>query len=141
MHHSLKVRNCVLISVLEQLLERKSALFAITAGTVVVILTIPVISPHMLHGYHMVHIALHIGGLTFAMFLTILSIASYHRMKRRRLMISSLAFGCFTSSEVVLLTEATWPFLSIGALPLEELGHFLAFAGLGLLAMAVFRDD
>ena len=126
---------------LGQILEHKSALFGITAGVVIVILTVPVISPHMLHGYHMVHIALHIGGLTFAMFLTILSVASYHRMRSRRLMISSFAFGCFTASEVVLLTEATWPSLSIGALPLEEVGHILAFVGLGLLAMAVFRDD
>ena len=51
------------------------------------------------------------------------------------------ALTIHAASEVVLLTDATWPFLSIGALPLEELGHLLAFGGLGLLAMAVFRDD
>lgn len=123
------------------ILERKSALFSTTAGAVIVILAVPVILPHILHGYHMVHIALHISGLTLATFLTILSIASYYRTRSRRLMISSLAFGCFTSSEIVLLAEATWPFLSIGALALEELGHILAFGALGFLAMAVFRDD
>lgn len=127
---------------LGQILENKPTLFSATACAVVAILAIPVIIPHMLHGYHMAHITLHIAGLTLAAFLTILAVASYRRTGSRRLMISALAFTCFAASEAVLLTDTAWPFLmSIGILPLMELGHLLGFAALGLLAMAVFRND
>lgn len=127
---------------LSHILENKPALFSVTAGVVMAILAVPVIIPHILHGYHMAHIALHIVGLTLALFLTILSVASYRRTGSRRLMISILAFACFAASEVVLLIYAAWPFMdSIGILPIEELGHLLAFSALGLLAMAVFRSD
>lgn len=127
---------------LSHILESKPTLFSVTAGVVVAILAVPVIMPHMLHGYHMAHIALHVVGLILSLFLTTLSITSYHRTGSRRLMISTLAFICFTVSEVVLLIYAAWPFLSnIGVLPIEELGHLLVFAALGLLAVAVFRND
>lgn len=127
---------------LGQILENKPTLFSATACAVVAILAVPVIIPHMLHGYHMAHITLHIAGLTLATFLTILAVASHRRTGSRRLMISSLAFTCFAASEVVLLTDTAWPFLmSIGMLPLGELGHLLGFSALGLLAVAVFRSD
>lgn len=127
---------------LGQILERKPALFSATACAVIAILAVPVIIPHMLHGYHMAHITLHIAGLTLAIFITTLAVASYHRTRSRRMMISSLAFGCFAASEAVLLTDTSWPFLmNIGLLALEELGHLLAFSALGLLAMAVFKND
>ena len=127
---------------LGQILERKPALFSATACAVVAILAVPVIIPHMLHGYHMAHITLHIAGLTLAVFITTLAVAARRRTKSRRMMISSLAFGCFAASEVVLLTDAAWPFImNVGPLPLQELGHLLAFSALGLLAMAVFKND
>lgn len=127
---------------LSHILENKPTLFSVTVGVVVTILAVPVIIPHMLHGYHMAHIALHIGGLTLAVFLTVLAATSYHHTGSRRLMISTLAFACFAASEVVLLIYTAWPFLAtVGILPIEELGHLLVFAALGLLAMAVFRND
>ncbi|MXX21414.1 MAG: hypothetical protein F4Y82_06050 [Cenarchaeum sp. SB0665_bin_23] len=127
---------------LGQVLESKPTLFSVTAVVVVMILAIPVIIPHMLHGYHMAHIALHIIGLTLALFLTVLAVTSYHRTKSRRLLISTLAFACFAASEVVVVIYVAWPPLTnIGILPMAELGHLLVFAALGLLAMAVFRND
>ena len=127
---------------LGEILERKPALFSMTACAVIAILAVPVIIPHMLHGYHMAHITLHIAGLTLAIFITTLAASSHHRTKSRRMMISFLGFGCFAASEVVLLTDTVWPALtSVGLLPLQELGHLLVFSGLGLLALAVFRND
>lgn len=126
----------------ERLLERKPALFSATACIVIGILAIPVIIPHMLHGYHMLHITLHIAGLTLATFITILAAGSYHRTKSRRMQISFVAFACFVFSEIVLLIDTVWPFLTtISPLPLQEIGHLLVFSALGLLALAVFRND
>ena len=106
------------------------------------ILAVQVITPHMLDGYHMAHITLHIASLTLAIFITTLAAYSHNRTKSRRMLISFLAFGCFAVSEMVLLTDTVWPLLtSVGPLPLHELGHLLVFSALGLLALAVFRND
>ena len=124
------------------ILDHKSTLFSLTVCAVVGVLAVPVIIPHMLHGYHMAHIALHIGGLTLATFLAVLAVMSYRRTGSRRLAISSVAFGCFGVAEAVLLTNTTWPFVSnMFTIPLEEVGHLLSFAALGLLALAVFRNE
>ena len=127
---------------LGNLLERKPALFSVTACAVIATLAVPVIMPHMLHGYHMAHITLHIASLTLAIFITTLAAYSHNRTKSRRMMISFLAFGCLAASEAVLLTDTAWPFLiGVGPLPLHELGHLLVFSALGLMALAVFRND
>lgn len=127
---------------LGEIIERKPALFSVTVCTVLSILAVPVIIPHMLHGYHMAHIILHIAGLTLAIFITTLAVAAHRRTKSRRLLISSLAFGCFAVSETVLLVDTVWPFLANAwVLPLQEIGHLLVFSALGMLALAVFRND
>ena len=123
------------------MLKRKSALFSVTACVVVAVLAIPVIIPHLLHGYHMFHIGLHIGGLTMGIFVTLLAVAAYGRARTHRLAISSLAFGCFVVSETINLVSATWPYLGLMDLSLVEVAHVANFAALGLLAMAVFKND
>lgn len=127
---------------LREILGNKPALFSVTVCAVIAILAVPVIIPHMLHGQHMVHIALHIGGLALAIFIATLAALSHHRTKSRRMMISFLAFGCFAASEAVQLTDNVWPFMtSVGPLSLYEMNHLLVFSVLGLLALAVFRND
>ena len=69
----------------EQILEKKSALFSIVVAGVVGILAAPVILPHVFHGLHIVHILLHVGGITLASFLTILSTLAYFRLKSKKL--------------------------------------------------------
>lgn len=124
------------------LLERKSNLFSLVLISIVGILALPIIIPHFLHGYHVVHIFLHVGGISLAVFLTILAVTAYSRLRTKRLLITSLAFGVFIIAESVLLVEATWPTIyDIGLLPLLEVGHLLTFTTLGLLAVGVFRND
>ncbi|ABK78399.1 hypothetical protein CENSYa_1789 [Cenarchaeum symbiosum A] len=126
----------------EQILEKKSALFSVVVAGVVGILAVPVILPHVFHGFHMAHILLHIGGITLAAFLTILSLIAYHRLRTNKLLITTFAFSIFVLAEVVTLIDATWPSLyDIGNLALLEVGHLLMIASLGLLAMGVFRND
>jgi len=106
------------------------------------ILAIPVIIPHILHGFHMAHIVLHIGGIILAIFISLLAILAYSRLRTKRLLITSFAFGIFIAAESVLLIDATWPTIyDFDAMPLLEVGHLLTFTTLGMLALGVFRND
>lgn len=126
----------------ETLLERKSTLFSIVVAGVVGILALPIIAPHLLHGLHIFHIFLHIGGITLAVFITLLATIAYLRLRTKRLLFSAIAFGNFIVAETLLVFDATWPHIfDIGDLPLLEVGHLLTFTTLGLLAIGVFRND
>ena len=126
----------------ENLVERKSTLFSIIVTGVIVILALPIIIPHLFHGYHIAHIFLHIGGITLAVFISTLAISAYVRLRTKRLMLSAIAFSTFIGAESVLLIDSTWPTVyDLGILPLNEVGHLLTFITLGLLALGVFRND
>ena len=126
----------------ESIVERKSALFSIVVAGVVAILALPIIVPHLLHGYHIAHIFLHVGGITLAVFISVLATIAYFRLRTKRLLLSSIAFANFIAAEIVLLVDATWPNIyDLGEMPLSEVGHLLTFATLGLLALGVFRND
>ena len=126
----------------ENLVERKSTLFSIIVTGVIVILALPIIIPHLFHGYHIAHIFLHIGGITLAVFISTLAITAYIRLRTKRLLLSAIAFSTFIGAESILLVDSTWPTVyDLGILPLNEVGHLLTFITLGLLALGVFRND
>ena len=123
------------------ILDSKPTLFSATACSVIAILAVPVIIPNMLHGDHLMHVIIHIAGLTLATFLTTLAVSSHRRTKSRRMLISFLAFGCFAASEFIQLIGSAWSFpASIDPL-LQIVCHLLVFSTLGLLALAVFLND
>ena len=126
----------------ESIVQKKSALFSIVVTGVVVILALPIITPHFLHDYHIAHIILHVGGISLAVFISTLSGIAYYRLRTKRLLLSSIAFTNFIAAEIVLLVDATWPNVyDLEFMPLSEIGHLLTFATLGLLALGVFRND
>ncbi|MCV0393444.1 MAG: hypothetical protein K5790_09190 [Nitrosopumilus sp.] len=126
----------------ERIVERKSTLFSVVVTGVVAILALPIIIPHLLHGYHLAHIFLHVGGITLAVFISVLAIIAYFRLKTKRLLLSAIAFSNFIVAEVVLLVDATWPNIyDLGGMSFPEVGHLLTFITLGLLALGVFRND
>jgi len=126
----------------QHILERKSTLFSIVVAGVVSILAAPIILPHIFHGYHIVHIGLHVGGITLAVFLFVLSMLAFVRLKTKRLLFTAIAFGALVGAEAMLMVDATWPMLyGLDEMPLSEIGHLLIFGTLGLLAMGVFRND
>ena len=130
------------MSKLENILERKSTLFGIVLLVVVGTLAIPIIMPHLFHGFHVVHIGLHIGGITLAVFIALLANIAYLRLKTKRLLFTAIAFSLFIVAESVLLVDATWPSIyDMGVVSLLEVGHILTLTTLGLLAMGVFRND
>ena len=126
----------------ENLVERKSTLFSIIVTGVIVILALPIIIPHLFHGYHIAHIFLHIGGITLAVFISTLAISAYVRLRTKRLLLSAIAFTTFIGAELALLVDSSYPnVFDFGILPLNEVGHLLTFITLGLLALGVFRND
>ena len=126
----------------ERIVERKSTLFSIVVAGVIAILAIPIIIPHLLHGYHLVHIFLHVGGITLAVFISVLAGFAYYRLRTKRLLLSAAAFTNFIAAEIILLVDATWPSIfDFEELTLPEIGHLLTFLTLGLLALGVFRND
>ena len=126
----------------ERIVERKSTLFSIVITGVVAILALPIIVPHLMHGYHLAHIFLHVGGISLAVFISVLAVIAYYRLRTKRLLLSSAAFSNFIAAEVVLLFDATWPNIyNLGGMSFQEVGHLLTFITLGLLALGVFRND
>ncbi|MBI1662022.1 MAG: hypothetical protein IS860_00660 [Nitrosopumilus sp.] len=126
----------------ESIVEKKSTLFSIVVTGVVAILAIPIIVPHLLHGYHLAHIFLHVGGISLSVFITVLAIFAYHKLRTKRLLFSAIAFANFIGAEVVLLVDATWPTVyDFDIMSIAEIGHLLTFVTLGLLALGVFRND
>ena len=126
----------------ESIVERKSTLFSVVVTGIVAILALPIIAPHLLHGYHLAHIFLHIGGIVLAVFISVLAGFAYYRLRTKRLLLSAIAFTNFIAAEIVLLVDATWPFIyDFNEIPLSEMGHLLTFITLGLLALGVFRND
>lgn len=127
---------------IESILERKSTLFGIVLLVVIGTLSIPIIAPHIFHGFHVVHIGLHVGGITLAVFISLIAIIAYLRLKTKRLLFTSVAFSIFVVAESVLLIDATWPTLyDFGVVSLLEVGHILTITTLGLMALGVFRND
>jgi len=126
----------------ERIIETKSSLFSLIVAGIVGILAIPIIAPHFLHGFHLAHIVLNIGGITLAVFISTLAFVAYFKLKTKRLLLSAIAFSNFIVAEFVLMLDATWPSaFDLGDVPLLEVGHLLTFATLGLLALGVFRND
>ena len=126
----------------ESIVEKKSTLFSIVVAGVIAILAMPIIIPHLLHGYHLAHIFLHVGGITLAVFISVLAGFAYYRLRTKRLLLSAVAFANFIAAESILLIDATWPNIyDFGNMPLLEIGHLLTFSTLGLLAIGVFRND
>jgi len=137
-----KTTNSITLFRPESIVEKKSTLFSIVVTGIVAILALPIIVPHLLHGYHLAHIFLHIGGITLAVFISVLAGFAYYRLRTKRLLLSAIAFANFIAAEIVLLVDATWPSVfDLGEMTLPEVGHLLTFITLGLLALGVFRND
>lgn len=130
------------MSIYTRFVEDKPKLFSAVIFSVVAILVAPIILPNLFHGYHTVHIGLHIGGVITAVFLTIVTIAAYAKIKTRRLLLTCIAFSFFILAEDVALIDVTWPYtFYVGQITLEDIEHVLIISMLGVFTLAVFRND
>jgi hypothetical protein len=123
-------------------LENRPRLFAIVIFSVIGILAIPVILPHIFHEFQVFHILLHLSGVSIASFLSIISALAYIRIKTRRLLFTLIAFALFAASEIFSVIDAAWQYTYyFGSLSADEVGHILALCTLGMFALSVFRRD
>lgn len=121
--------------------EHTRSLFLIAILGMAVTLSIPVAFPDMMHGFHTAHILLHTGGVTLALFITILAVLSYRMMRSRRLLLTTIAFANFMFTELLLLYYAFDSGVAhLGDAHVSEIGHLLTFVTLGLLALGVLQD-
>jgi hypothetical protein len=125
-----------------QIIENRPKLFAITIFTVIGILAIPVILPHIFHKFQVFHILLHLSGVAIASFLGIISAIAYSRIRTKRLLFTMIAFSLFAVSEVFSVIDAAWQYTYyFGSLSAGEVGHVLGLFTLGMFALSVFRRD
>ena len=73
--------------------EKKYSYFLIAVIGSIVILSMPLISNHILHQEHIFHIAIHESGFVLASFLTVMTLISYKKTRISRMLFSSSAFG------------------------------------------------
>jgi len=127
---------------LNSLFQRKTSLFTIVLTGVILLLAIPIIIPHILHGYHLIHIGIHVSGIILSVFLTILAVLAYKNLRSTRMLLTLASFSIFVLAEIVTLIDATWPGMYyIGYSTLSEIGHLLLIVTLGLLSIGAFKND
>lgn len=126
----------------EQIVESKPKLLSLIIFSVIGILAVPIIVPNIFHGNHFFHIILHLTGIIVAVFLSIISIIAYSRVRTKRLLFTMIAFSIFVVAESFSLVDATWPFtFYFGQVSIEEASHLLIITMLGIFTLAVFRKD
>ena len=92
------------------IVENKSTLLSLVIFVVVGILAAPIILPHISHQFQVFHILLHLAGISFAVFLSIISALAYSRTRTRRLLFTMIAFSMFVVSESFSLIDAAWQY-------------------------------
>ena len=123
-------------------LENKPKLFALVIFSVIGVLAIPVILPHIFHRFQVFHILLHLSGVSIGSFLTIVSAIAYARIKTKRMLFTMIAFALFAVAEVFSVIDAAWQYTYyLGTLSADEVGHILELCTLGMFAISVFRRD
>lgn len=126
----------------KSLIETKSTLLSVIIFALIGILSIPVILPHVLHEFTLFHVLLHISGIGFAVFLTIVATVAYSRVRTRRLLFTVIAFAGFAASESFSLIDAAWQYQFYWwQFSPAEVGHLLMLFTLLMFALSVFRRD
>jgi hypothetical protein len=83
--------------------KRKDSMFLIVIFSSAILLSIPLISGHVFHSEHILHIAVHEAGFILAMFLTTMSLNSFFKTKISRMLFSAAAFGVLALGQGVYM--------------------------------------
>ena len=125
---------------LQNIITSKYKLFIIISVSVISILTIPVIFPHLTHTNMIYHIFLHIVSLIIAIFLNVVSILAYKRNGGARLLFMSLGFLLLAIVEIMYVyystievEDTTIPGVNI------EIPHIILLVMLTLFGIGVFK--
>jgi hypothetical protein len=125
---------------LQKIIASKYKLFIIISISVISILAIPVIFPHLTHTNMIYHIFLHIVSLIIAIFLNVVSILAYKRNGGARLLFMSLGFLSLAIVEVMYLFYSTMevedPLIPVVNI---EIPHIILLVMLTLFGIGVFK--
>jgi hypothetical protein len=119
----------------------KLGLLAIVASSVIAILWIPVIMPHMTHPAMIYHISLHTISVIIAVFLSAVSILAYRRNSNSlRLLFMSLGFCLLAGIEFLYLFHATANIVDV-IIPIVdvELSHAILLIMLTLFGIGILK--
>lgn len=126
----------------QSLIETKSTLLSIIIFSLIGALSIPVILPHVFHKFTLFHVLLHISGIGFAVFLTIVAAVAYSRVRTHRLLYTMIAFSGFAVAESFSLIDAAWQYQYYWwQFSPEEISHLVMMFTLLMFALSVFRRD
>ena len=121
--------------------DSKPKLLTTVILVVVGALAIPVLMPHLHHGAHIYPLLLHTAGIIFSVFLAILSVNAYYKMRTKKMIITTIAFIVFTGAELIQLMNATETHVYNMLESPSEMAHLMMLGMIGLLALAIFRRD
>ena len=122
-----------------EIVNSKPTLLTLVVIGVIGSLAVPGLIPHFDHGTHIYHLLLHTAGIILSVFLTLLGINAYYKMRTKKLAITSIAFFVFAIAEIVSLLDATTHHYY--DLPSYEVAHILMIAMVGIFAFGIFRSD
>ena len=127
---------------LQNITASKYKLFLIISVSIIAILAIPVILPHITHTNMIYHIFLHIVSLIIAVFLSVVSTLAYKRKSGSRLLFMTLGFFSLVGIEILYLsysimdiedTNIIIPVVNI------EIPHLILFVMLTLFGIGFVR--
>lgn len=124
------------------IIETRSTLLSVIIFSLIGALSIPVILPHLFHEFTLFHVLLHIIGIGFAAFLTIVAVIAFRRVRTQRLLFTMIAFSSFAVAESFSLVDAAWQYqYYFWEFSPTEIGHLLMTFTLLMFALSVFRKD
>ena len=85
--------------------KNKNSFFLITIIIGSILISIPIISNHVLHPEHYFHIAIHEAGFILAIFLFAMATIAYNKTRIKRMLFSAGAFLVLGVSQVGFLLE------------------------------------
>jgi hypothetical protein len=118
----------------------KPKLLAVVTATVLGVMAVPVILPHITDRSMIYHLLLHVISLIIAIFLGLVSILAYLRNGRSRLLFMMFGFLLLSIIEAMYLFDVTSKIEDI-VIPIVdiELSHVIFLVMLTLFGIGIFR--
>jgi hypothetical protein len=125
---------------LDNITSSKPKLLGIITAVVIAVVTVPVILPHISDTSMIYHLLLHVISLIIAIFLGVVSIFSYLRNGRSRLLFMMFGFLLLSMIETMYLFDVTLKIEDI-VIPIVdiELSHVIFLVMLTLFGIGIFR--
>ena len=125
----------------QKFVQTRSKLVIFSIVGIVSACTIPILYPHVYHGTHIYHLALHVAGIILSLIMATLSINSFFMHRTKKMIVVSSAFLMFTAAELVQLLEAEKTHIHNFWESPTEISHIMLFGMLVLFAIAIFKRN